>query len=77
MIRPTERHANDEFWVTVAGYDIDWPTLSTQPEEFAKLVRELTGMHSLDFREFLTLNYYRYVNQRKQFLLISFKHIIG
>jgi hypothetical protein len=77
MIRPTERHANNEFWVSVAGHDIDWPTLSAQPEEFARLVRGLSGLRSLEFQEFITLNYYRCVNHGNFFGRFSSKHIIG
>ena len=62
MIRPTDDAVNDEFWVAIIGLDIDWQKLSTSPEHFIEGVRDLSGLHSLEFLEVMTLNYYRYVS---------------
>jgi hypothetical protein len=59
MIRPTDDMANDEFWVAIGGLDIDWQKLSTSPEHFIEGVKHLSGLHSLEFSEVMTLNYYR------------------
>ena len=64
MIRPTDNAANDEFWIAIAGSDIDWEKLSTSPDHFMDGVRELSGLHSLEISEMMTLNYYRYVSSR-------------
>ena len=61
MIRPTDDAANDEFWIAIAGSDIDWKNLSTSPEHFMQGVRKLSGLDSLELSEVMTLNYYRYV----------------
>ena len=61
MIRPTDDADNDEFWIAIAGSDIDWKNLSTSPEHFMEGVRKLSGLHSLELSEMMTLNYYRYV----------------
>ena len=63
-IRPTDDVANGEFWVAIAGPDIDWQQLSTSPEHFMDGVRKLSGLRSLEFAEMMTLNYYRYVQFR-------------
>ena len=60
MIRPTDDADNDEFWIAIAGSDIDWKNLSTSPEHFMEGVRKLSGLHSLELSEIMTLNYYRY-----------------
>ena len=62
MIRPTDDADNDEFWIAIAGSNIDWQKLSTSPEHFINGVRELSGLRSLEFSETMTLNYYRYVS---------------
>lgn len=62
MIRPTDNEANDEFWIAIAGSHIDWQKLSTSPEHFIDGVRKLSGLHSLEVSETMTLNYYRYVS---------------
>ncbi|KAF9644831.1 hypothetical protein BDM02DRAFT_3149779 [Thelephora ganbajun] len=59
MIRPTDDAVNDEFWVAIAGSDIDWQKLSTSPGHFIHGVRKLSGLHSLEFSEVMTLNYYQ------------------
>ena len=64
MIRPTDDAVNGEFWMAIAGPDIDWQKLSTSPENFMDGVRKLSGLHSLEFSEMMTLNYYRYVRPR-------------
>jgi len=61
MIRPTDDAVNDEFWIAIAGSDIDWQKLSASPEHFVDGVRKLSGLHSLEVSEMMTLNYYRYV----------------
>ena len=61
IIRPTDDAINDEFWVAIAGSDIDWQKLSTSPEHFIEGVRRLSGLNSLEAYEMMTLNYYRYV----------------
>ena len=68
MIRPTDDAANDEFWIAIAGSDIDWKNLSTSPEHFMAGVRKLSGLHSLEISEMMTLNYYRHA---------QFHHIIN
>lgn len=62
MIRPTDDAVNDEFWIAIAGSDIDWQNLSTSPENFIDGVRKLSGLQSLEVLEMMTLNYYRYVS---------------
>ena len=62
MIRPTDDAVNDEFWVVIAGPDIDWQKLSTSHEHFMDEVRKLSGLNSLETSETMTLNYYRYVS---------------
>lgn len=61
-IRPTDDAINDEFWIAIAGPDIDWQALSTSPENFIEGVRKLSGLNSLEVSETMTLNYYRYVS---------------
>ena len=61
MIRPTDDAVNDEFWIAIAGSDIDWQKLSTSPEHFMDGVRKLSGLDLLEMSEMMTLNYYRYV----------------
>jgi len=61
MIRPTDDAVNDEFWIAIAGSDIDWQKLSASPEHFVDGVRKLSGLQSLEVSETMTLNYYRYV----------------
>jgi hypothetical protein len=61
MIRPTDDAVNDEFWIAIAGSNIDWQELSTSPEHFIKGVRKLSGLDSLEVSEMMTLNYYRCV----------------
>ena len=61
MIRPTDDAVNDEFWIAIAGSDIDWQKLSTSAEHFMDGVRKLSGLQSLEISEMMTLNYYRYV----------------
>lgn len=60
IIRPTDDGVNDEFWVAIAGSDIDWETLSKSPQHFIDAVKKLSGLHSMQVLETLTLNYYRY-----------------
>lgn len=60
MIRPTDDANNDDFWVAIAGPDIDWQNLSTSSECFIEGVKKLSGFHSLEVLETMTLNYYRY-----------------
>ena len=74
MIRPTDDAANDEFWIAIAGSDIDWKNLSTSPEHFMQGVRKLSGLDSLELSEVMTLNYYRYVHphQIMNFLELNF-----
>lgn len=60
-IRPTDDADNDEFWIAIAGSNIDWENLSTSPEHFMAGVRKLSGLDSLELSEMMTLNYYRYV----------------
>jgi len=62
MIRPTDNAVEDEFWVAIAGSDIDWQKLSASPEHFVNGVRKLSGLDSLEVSETMTLNYYRYVS---------------
>ena len=62
MIRPTENAVNDEFWVAIAGPNIDWQQLSASPEYFVDGVKKLSGLDSLEVSEMMTLNYYRYVS---------------
>ena len=62
MIRPTDDMMNDEFWVAIAGLDIDWQKLSTSPEHFTEGIKNLSGLHSLEILEVMTLSYYRYVS---------------
>ena len=62
MIRPTDNAVEDEFWVAIAGSDIDWQKLSSSPEHFVNGVRKLSGLDSLEVSETMTLNYYRYVS---------------
>lgn len=62
MIRPTDDAVNDEFWIAIAGSDIDWENLSTSPEHFIEGVKKLSGLDSLEVSEMMTLNYYRYVS---------------
>ena len=61
MIRPTDDAINDEFWLVITGPDINWQELSTSPEHFIEGMRKLSGLHSLEISEVMTLNYYRYV----------------
>ena len=61
MVRPTDDADNDEFWIAIAGSDIDWKNLSTSPERFVEGVRKLSGLHSLELSEMMTLSYYRCV----------------
>ena len=65
IIRPTDDAINDEFWVAIAGSDIDWQKLSTSPEHFIEGVRRLSGLNSLEAYEMMTLNYYRYVEAHR------------
>jgi hypothetical protein len=53
-IRPTENYAENQFWIHVAGHDIDFQTLSTDKDAFADYVRTMSGLHTLEFGEFLT-----------------------
>jgi len=62
MIRPTDDTVNDEFWVAIAGLNIDWQQLSASPEHFVDGVKKLSGLDSLEISEVMTLNYYRYVS---------------
>lgn len=58
-IRPTEDHDKGEFWVAIAGLNIDSTLLSTDHAEFTRFVRELSGFHALEVAEFITLTNYR------------------
>ena len=60
IIRPTDDGVNDEFWVAIAGSNIDWETLSKSPQHFIDAAKQLSGLHSMQVLETLTLNYYRY-----------------
>ena len=62
MIRPTDNAVDDEFWVAIAGSDIDWQKLSSSPEHFVNGVKKLSGLDSLEVTETMSLNYYRYVS---------------
>ena len=53
-IRPTENYANNQFWVSVTGRDVDFHTLSTDKEAYVNYIRKMTGLHALEFGEFLT-----------------------
>jgi hypothetical protein len=53
-IRPTENYAENQFWVTVTGRDVDFHTLSTDKEAFVNYFRKMSGLHTLEFGEFLT-----------------------
>lgn len=59
-IRPTDRRAHGEYWVAIAGTDIDWATLSNNSDAFIQVVRDRSGLYDLQFKEFLTLSHYRY-----------------
>jgi hypothetical protein len=53
-IRPTENYAENQFWITAGGHDIDLQTLSTDKEAYADYIRKMSGLHTLEFGEFLT-----------------------
>lgn len=74
MIRPTDDAANDEFWIAIAGSDIDWKNLSTSPEHFMEGVRKLSGLDSLEISEMMSLNYYRYarIDKARDYLELIF-----
>lgn len=59
-MRATERRAENEFWIAIAGHNIDPEVLSKDQAAFTKLVREISGLPSLEITDFITLTNYKY-----------------